>query len=217
MSPHSKKLAFTLFAAIAVMLLSCETDRSKNEQFDSITVNAQPLAGTLQSLTIQGTDTLVQAWAHGPARVNLLLAGDIVATGTSDGNGSFNLNLPANIAGSYLSALATLSGMVGGEVDYAPKSVRLLQGFSLMIKYSTGTDSSIIFPTWHAFQNGIEKKYNYLLFDEDGLFQGTTKTGIQYDWSFVRGWNLVENNFRHDTLISSKTIATAPSKANWTN
>jgi hypothetical protein len=221
-----KKILFLctiLVSAIAALLSGCSKENG-NTEFPDVTASELPVSGNLRyhyTLLPSGTDTVVD-WSFGPATLKvsfgdtLVIASAIVST-----TGSFQLVLPASIPGHYFSSMSGLASHQGGTVIATPETIRFMRTLQFKVDYTQGGTAKSMLVNLYKLKAdfSVDKSYHYNFYDSDGTFAGTGATGNIYNWSFTKGWGMVESlvitpGFAAYNSISVNTVAAG---AVWVN
>ncbi len=220
-----KFLSFStiLVFALAALLYGCSKENG-NAEFPDVTANENPVSGNLKhhyTLLPSGRDTVVD-WPFGAAILEvsfgdtLLIASAIVTT-----TGSFQLVLPASIPGYYFSSMSGLASHQGGAVKATPETLRFMRTLQFKVHYTQGGTAKSMLVNLYKLKTdfSVDKSYHYNFCDSEGTFAGTGATGNVYNWSFTKGWGLVESYIINPGFqaYNSKSVSSAAAGAVWVN
>lgn len=217
-----KNLLIIILAFIGLFMVSCERDSSKNEEYPDITTDNMVLKGTLKNRIKVNSDYVLEAWKYGIADIKMIVGNnDVLSKGSVKADGTFELTIPGTLTGKYFFGLTSLKLSEGGSVIANPETVRVFNSFYLKVRYLDGKDSATMYPQLHSFTSDFipDRLYTLYCFDKEGSFNGTSKKGNTYDWSFGKGWQWIESGPQgaSTTLYESRTIESIPSNTYWTN
>lgn len=222
-----KKLFSLTTAMLLVTILALQSGCVKdgdNTEFPDVTASADTINGILKYRFTDTSGIKVADWHFGTATIQALEGGyDVIATATVDTNGAFSLILPATLAGSYFTSLAEEASLQGGTITATPETVRFAGSTQFKVEYSeNGTGKSMMVRQYTLkADKTADKIYYYNFYDMDGTFMGTGSgiTGNKFNWTFTKGWGMVENYYvsTTSTAIDSKSVSAASPNALWLN
>lgn len=215
-------LLFTFIPLLSVWLFTGCTKENTNNEYPDVTVDTVSISGIMKYKRSGSSGPEVVAWPFGEAVFDMKSGSmQVLATGTVLADGTFTLELPEKVSGSLLVALSSVTDAQGGNLEANPNTVRILSTIMFTVQYSENGVSKTLFPTLHTLNPDISvnKTYYYNLYDADGTFKGKGDGGNSYDWTFVKGWGLVES-YITDTIsgaFNSISVTEAPVEAFWSN
>jgi len=220
-----KKLPeFNVSAILFVVMLStgsCTKDDGTNNQYPDVTANADTIFGTVKFKPATGTNAIVN-WPFGAATFKVIAGtNDILASATVNTDGTFMLILPATVSGSYFGSLSEIAVNQGGTIKATPETVRFLSTLLYKVDYNDNGTPNSMYANLYTLKTdfSIDKSYFYNFYDSDGTFTGTGTNGNVYNWTFVKGWGMVESYVISSAsdAFNSKSVKAAPANAVWVN
>ncbi|MEI8045777.1 MAG: hypothetical protein WCI92_00250 [Bacteroidota bacterium] len=214
--------AAILVLTLALVQTACTKDSGTNNEYPNVTANADTVNGILKFRQTDTAGITLLTWPFGPAMIKALVGEtDELASATVNADGTFQLVLPASVPGKYLSSLAGEACRQGGSLKATPVTVRFLDNIQYKVEYvNNGTPTSFI-AGLHTLKTdmSIDKSYFFNFYDLDGVFQGTGTAGNTYNWTFTKGWGMVESYKISATSSSmnSRSVSSIPSYAVWVN
>ena len=191
----------------------------KDEPLPDVTASAITINGTVKLKETDANGTQLIKWHYGPAMIR---AGKLAnAALTSDGN--FTLILPATIKGSDFITMDGFSAIQGGTCVAAPSTTNFAGSVEFIVDY---TDNGVaknmpVGQYLYVLSNNmpvISRSYTYNFYDRDGTFKGNSDFAKTYDWTFSKGWGMIESYYSSAaSAYSSKSVILVPSEAVWTN
>jgi hypothetical protein len=210
-----------LLTSIVISQSGCLKDQVA-EQYPDATATADTVNGTvkLKQTDIYGTN--VVSWKFGEATISAIAAGtDVIATAKVNADGTFALVLPATIPGIYFSYLADAAYKQGGTIKVTPDAVRLFGNTTFNVDYTDKglAKSMVISLATLNTDLSVNRKYYFNFYDLDGTFIGKGSSGNVFNWTFTKGWGIVESYITNSTsnIINSKSVIAAPTTAVWLN
>jgi len=214
----------TLNLLLASLLLSIIILQSgcleKNEEYPDVTAVADTIFGTVKYRQTDTADLI--AWPFGTATFKAIVGlDDVLASATINSDGTFMLILPGTVQGVYLSSLADVSDRQGGTIVVSPETIRFLETIQYKVEYTDNGKANSFTTNLYTFKTDktVDKSYFFNFYDLDGSFIGSGTTGNVFNWTFTKGWGLIENavNVSNSNAINSKSISAIPSNAVWVN
>lgn len=217
-------LSLFLLLMTMVALQSGCIKEGDNTEYPDVTASADTINGILKYKQTDTSGINVVDWPFATATIKALEgAAAEIATATVNADGSFKLVLPATLLGSYFISLAEVAAQQGGTITASPETVRLAGSTQFEVEYTdNGTAKSMRFSfcTLKA-DKSVDKLYFYNFYDMDGTFigKGSGTAGNNFNWTFTKGWGLVENYTVNATTgaIDSKSVNAALPNAIWVN
>lgn len=209
--------------ALVIIQSGCRKDGG-NTEYPDVTANTDTINGTLKYWRTDTTVSQIINWPYGTAVIKAMVAGsDEIAVGTVNADGTFSLILPATVSGFYFNSLAEIAAQQGGTIKATPETVRFQGSTSFKVEYTEGGKAKSFEVGLHTFKTdlSVEKTYYYNFYDSDGTFKGTGSGTYAntFNWTFTKGWGLVETSFKSNTstAINSVTIGSPAQNAIWVN
>ena len=214
--------AVFLMLTLSLLQIACTKDSGTNNEYPNVTANADTVHGIIKFRQTDTTGTTLLNWPFGPAMIRaLVVETDELASATVNADGTFQLVLPASVPGKHLSSLAGEASSQGGSLKATPETIRFLDNIQYKVEYvNNGTPTSFI-AGLHTLKTdmSIDKSYFFNFYDLDGIFQGTGTAGNTYNWTFTKGWGMVESYKISSTssAMNSGSVSSIPSNALWMN
>lgn len=217
-----------LILPIALILLSIVLfqsgclDQYSNDQYPDVVANPYTINGVVKYKQTDINGTSLVDWKFGEATLNAVVNGNVViATSKMDADGTFSLELPSTIPGTYFNSLSAIALQQGGTIKATPDEVRLFGSTQFKIEYSDLEKPKSIFVSLAKLNPNmtVNRSYFFNFYDLDGTFKGIGTSGNVFDWTFTKGWGLVESYITNatTTTFNSKSITAIPSGAVWAN
>jgi len=212
----------TIALTMIVSLLFTACVKEENNEFPDVTATNDTIYGTLKYKQPQSTGGIIVAWPYGAATFKVIAdSSEVIASAPVNADGTFTVVLPGTMSGSFLSSLAHIAQSQGGTVAAAPNTTRFLSALQYKVEYSFDGNSEVISTNLYTLKsdNSIEKSYFYNFYDSDGTFAGTSYVGNIFNWTFAKGWGMVESNTTNSTTytFNSNSISVLPPAAVWVN
>jgi hypothetical protein len=212
-----------LLMTMVALQSGCVKDGDNNE-YPDVTASADTINGIVKYRQIDTSGTNVVDWKFGLATIKAIENGSgEIATAKVNADGSFMLILPATLLGTYFVSLADVAAQQGGTITATPETVRLAGSTQFEVEYTdNGTAKSMLISlcTLKA-DKSVDKSYFYNFYDSDGTFigKGSGTAGNNFNWTFTKGWGLVENYTIGSTsnAMDSKSVNAALPNAIWVN
>ena len=217
-----KKLILISTAACLIITPLFFNGCLKDTKYPDIIAANDTIHGTLKYKQTDAEGGNIVAWPYGSA-VFKAVAGssDEIASAAVNADGTFTLVLPGTLWGGYLGNLTDVSNYQGGTLKATPSSVRFLSTIMYRVDYKDNGSAKTILTNLYTLKanNSVDKSYFYNFYDSDGTFAGTTSAGNVFNWSFKKGWGMVESYITNASLslFSTKSVSTVPSNAVWVN
>ena len=215
-------IASTLITFVIIQN-GCRKDGG-NTEYPDVTANTDTINGTLKCWRTDTTVSQIINWHFGIAVIKAMVAGsDEIAVGTVNADGTFSLILPATVSGIYFNSLAEIASLQGGSIKATPETVRFQGSTSFKVEYTESGKAKSFEVGLHTFKTdlSVEKTYYYNFYDSDGTFKGTGSGTYAntFNWTFTKGWGLVETSFKSNTstAINSVTVSSPTQNAIWIN
>jgi hypothetical protein len=129
--------------------------------------------------------------------------------------------LPATVGGIYFSKLADIAYQQGGTIKATPAEIRFLGTIQFKVEYTDNDKAKSIFVNLSTLKTdlSVNRSYYYNFYDLDGTFTGTGTSGNKFNWTFIKGWGIVESFITNTTsnAIDSRSVTSAPVEAIWVN
>jgi hypothetical protein len=221
LTTKSVNISVTIVCAI-VLWASCS--KIRNTEYPEIATVSDTITGLLKYSKSVTSETPVINWPFGIADIEVYAGDDVenyLTHAEVSATGNFTLVLPASVKGSYLSSLQGQAERLGGTTLSTPQTLRVLPGLRFKVNYvKDGTTQSIfVNPFKLSSDSKVDKAYYYYFFDGEGQFTGNDTLNNEYYWSFVKGWQIIENQkIENQTgVFSSTTIDAVPENVVWVN
>ncbi len=213
-------LSLTLMLIIFVALQSgCKKD---NNEYADVIATADTIHGTLKYKQTDTAGTKVIGWPFGTATFKVITGiSDVLASGVVNADGTFVVVLPGKLSGAYFSSLADEAARQSGTVKAAPETIRFMNAIQFMVDYTDKGNPESLFVNLYTLKSDftVEKSFFYNFYDLDGTFTGTSYSGNIFNWTFTKGWGMVESYKINPTsdAFNSKSVIQAPAEAAWVN
>lgn len=218
----------TVSLPIAFILISVVISQSgclkssTADQYPAATATADTIKGIVQFKQTDINGTSLVSWKFGEANISAVSGGtNVFATSKVQADGSFELILPATIPGAYFSNFSDIVYTQGGTLKVTPETVRLFGStqFKVDYTYNGKARSMIISLATLKTDFTVNRTYYFNFYDSNGTFSGKSTSGNVFNWTFTKGWGLVESYLTNISsgLFNSKSVSAAPENAVWTN
>lgn len=209
-----------LLILIVVLQTGCFKD--ENTAYADVTASADTIVGLLKYKQVVDNVTTVVAWPYGNATIKAVDPGNnVMASASVNTDGTFRLILPATLKGNYFISLAYVINEQGGTLKATPEDIKMLGTTQYKVEYSdNGVAKSFMVNLYKLnLNNTIYRSYYYNFYDQNGTFTGKGTAGNVFNWSFVKGWGIVESYVTNSSTgaFNSKSVANVPSGAIWVN
>jgi len=210
-----------MMSAFLVLQAGCGEDNENNQNPD-VTASTDTISGVLKYRTTEGTVITLADWPFGPGMLRVVIGGENVASTALQSDGNFTVILPGTVKGSNFTNLSDFTITYGGTVKATPETAMYVGTTQFIVDY---TENSIaknmtISEVVLNHNNTIYRNYYHYFYDGDGSLSGTGTAGNTFNWVFSKGWGTVESYMSTTTppyVISSKSVAAAPTNAVWIN
>jgi hypothetical protein len=214
------QLILLLAAFLLPFLISCS--KETNNEYPDVTAAADTIRGTLKYRTTTGGVQQIANWPFGVSTFKVIVgAQELLASGNIDTLGSFTVVLPASISGVYLMSLQTLADQLKGNLTVTPQTLRFLGSIQYVVEYTDNGEKKNLPVNLYTLKadKTADRSYFYNFYDLDGSFKGNSMNLMRFNWTFAKGWGMVENyKFRADSdSVQSTSVASAPATAVWVN
>jgi len=208
-----------LLITIVVLQSGC---LKENTEYPDVTATTDTIYGTLKYRQTDTAGTTVIDWPFGPATFKAIIGlNDVLSSATVNADGTFMLILPEKVSGSYFSSLTDISDSQGGTIVTTPETIRFLGTIQYKVEYVDKGKDATITTNLHTLKadHSVDKSYFYNFYDMDGSFIGTGSTGNIFNWTFIKGWGIVETYVISSAseAINSKSVSDVPADAVWVN
>lgn len=215
-------LALSIMLSAIILLQAGCTKESEDDQNPDVTASTDTISGVVKYKIVEGTIIKVFDWSFGPGMLRVVIGGETVANTALLSDGSFTVILPGTVKGINFTNLNDIAIIYGGTVKPTPQTAKYVGTTQFIVDY---TDNSVaknmtISQVMLNFNNSVYRNYYLYFYDGDGSVTGTGTAGNLFNWTFTKGWGMVETNMSTGTspyIISSKSVADAPVNAVWTN
>jgi len=220
-----KKLLNLSVALILISIVIFQSgclEKFSNDKYPDVVADTYTINGTLKYKQTDFDGTSLVDWSFGEATVSAVVNGNnVIASTLIEADGTFALVLPGTLPGAYFSSLSAIAAQQGGTIKATPDSVRLFGSTQFKVDY-TSLDkprSLYISLASHNADLTVNRTYFFNFYDRDGTFIGKGTAGNVFNWTFTKGWGLVESYITNATTktFNSKSITTIPSGAEWSN
>jgi len=212
-----------LFSSVLILQSGCKDEPSDNP-YPDVTAAYDTIYGTVKYKIVDTTGTRLTGWDFGPAIVRATVNGDNIATAALSSGGSFELILPETVTGSYFTSMVDYAQTLGGSVVVSPEILHYVSPVIFMVDYTDNGEAKSVEINQSTFvlisnKPVLNKSYAYNFYDQDGSFTGTDFYGNAFNWTFTKGWGIVESfiTSTSGTGTTSKSVNAAPVDAIWTN
>jgi hypothetical protein len=214
--------ASTMLLLIVALLQSGCLKDSQNKEYPDVTANADTIHGIVKLRQTDTSGIKIVNWKYGAAAIKAIVGGnEVIASATVNADGTFVLILPATVSGNYFSSLADLAVQQGGSIKATPETVRLHGSTQFKVEYTDNGKVKNMMVNLYTLDASlsIDKTYYYNFYDLDGTFSGTSATGNIFNWTFTKGWGLVESVKINSSsyAFDSKSVNSATPDAIWVN
>ncbi len=213
--------AVLLLFAVALFQGGCIKD-GNNAEYPAVTAANDTIYGILKFKQSTGGASEVVAWPFGVATFNAIVnTSEILATATVNADGSFMLVLPGTVAGGYFSSLANVATELGGSLKATPSTIRFIRVLHFEVQYHDNSVPKSFTPALNTLNTdlSVNKTYYFNFYDLDGSFAGTSSAGNIFNWTFTKGWGMVESSAigGSSSAFNSKSVSSAQEGAIWLN
>jgi len=214
-------LSALLMLFTVVLLSGCRKDNGTNSEYPEVTADPYTISDTLKYKQTDATGINIVDWPYGAATLNAIIGDSIVIASVAvNADGSFALVLPASVPGKYLSSLTAEAIWEGGSVVADPETVRYMDSIRYVVDLViNGLPYKMVVGLCLLKSDlTVEETYSFNFYDLPGTFIGTGTTGNVYNWTFTKGWGIIETgNIGSTTAYSSSWVTTIPVNAIWVN
>jgi hypothetical protein len=214
-------LAFTFaFLSILIIITQSGCKESGDTPLPDVTAAADTIHGNVKLKQVDANGIQLIDWHYGPAMVRA----DKLADAALTSNGTFTLVLPKTVAGSNFMSMTEYAGIQGGTCVAKPDNANFVDMITFMVDYSdndVAKTMEITLSKYELYNNKpvLSKSYFYNFYDRDGTFTGTSLYAKTFNWTFTKGWGMIEARVSSTTSyqVSSTSVNSAPADAIWTN
>jgi hypothetical protein len=220
-----KKLSILSSALILITIVILQSGCLKeftNNAYPDVTASADTIYGILKHKQTDINGTQIGQWHFGEAVINAVSGGnEVIASAVVEGDGTFMLILPETVSGLYFTSLADIATQQGGTVKATPETVKCLATTQFRVDYTDSGKAKSISVS-HTTRNAdlsVNRTYYYNFYDLDGTFTGKGISGSVFNWTYSKGWGMVESYITSTAAnaINSKSVKNAPANAVWSN
>jgi hypothetical protein len=208
------------FLAILIVILQGGCKEDTDTPLPDVTAAADTIYGTVKFKLVDANGIQLIDWHFGPAMVRA----DKLADAALTSNGSFTLILPKTVAGSNFMGMSEYAGIQGGTCVATPNNANFVDMITFMVDYTDNGEAKsmeITLSKFELYNNKpvLSKSYFYNFYDRDGTFTGTSLYAKTFDWTFSKGWGMIEAGVSSTSSyqVSSTSVNSAPADAIWTN
>jgi hypothetical protein len=220
----NKLLSLTVVALLFVFTVSQSSCTKSTDVtlYPDVTASADTINGTLKVRKVVDGATTLESWSFGTAVIKAVeLGNDITSSATVNADGTFKLILPATVKGNYFISLSDVAASQGGTLKATPEDVKVLGTTQYKVDYTDNgkAKSMMVYLYTLNANNTVNRTYYYNFYDVDGTFTGKGTAGNVFNWSFVKGWGIVESYIisSGSDAFNSRSVKSAASGAVWTN
>ncbi len=212
----------TLVFMVLASLIFGGCVKEENNQYPDVVATSDTISGILKYKQSDAEGGKIVAWPYGEATLKVIVGStEVIASAQVNTEGSFTFILPGTLSGGYLSSLADEAFSQGGTVESTPNTVRFLSAIQYKVEYSKNGIASSVNANLYKLKadNSIEKSYFFNFYDMDGTFTGTATYGNVFNWTFSKGWGIVESYVISTTgnAFNSKSVNAIPAGTVWVN
>ena len=207
--------------SIVIFQSGCLNEKAK-DQYPDVTATAFTVNGTVKLKLTDINGTNLVNWKFGEAVISAIAGGsDVIATSKVEADGTFVLVLPATVSGIYFSNLSNIVYQQGGTIKVTPETVRLFGSTQFKVDYTDKGIAKSIFIGLSTLKTDLSVNHTFYFnfYDADGTFIGKGTAGNVFNWTFTKGWGIVESYVTNTTtnIFNSKSVTVAPDNAVWVN
>lgn len=211
----------TTLISFAFLQSGCFKDLTNN-QYPDVTATKYTITGAVQRRETDTDGTKLVPWHSGAGTISAVVNGiDAIATANMEADGGFVLELPATIPGTYFSSLSAIATQQGGTIKATPEEVRLFGSTQFRVDYTENEKAKTIYITLATLNTdlSVNRSYFFNFYDLDGSFIGKGTDGNVFNWTFTKGWGMVESYITNNTtkIFNSRSVSAAPANAIWAN
>jgi hypothetical protein len=212
-------LSIMLFT-IATMQSGCNDD-PKNDQFPDVTASSDTIYGILKYKQVDSTGNKLLNWKFGPGIIRVVIGEETVYTSALQSDGNFMVILPATIPGNSFTSLSDIAITYGGTIKVTPETARYFKSAHFLVDYTDNGTAKHMVINQAVLNSNISayRNYFYYFYENEGSVLGTGTAGNVFNWTFIKGWGMVESEMSTDAtyIIRSKSVNSAPAYAVWIN
>jgi hypothetical protein len=208
------------FLAILILIVQSGCKENTDTPLPDVTAAADTIYGTVKFKLVDANGIQLIDWHYGPAMVRAGKLADAALTS----KGTFTLILPKTVAGSNFMSMSEYAGIQGGTCVATPGNANFVDMITFMVDYSDNgvvKTMEITLSKYELYNNKpvLSKSYFYYFYDRDGTFTGTSLYAKTFNWTFSKGWGMIEARVSSTTSyqVSSTSVNSAPADAIWTN
>lgn len=221
-----KKLLKSSVAVILISLVIFQSgclDKFSNDQYPDVVADTYTINGSVKYKQTDINGTSLAEWSFGEATLSAVVNGNnVIASTKMEADGTFALILPGTLPGTYFNSLSAIATQQGGTIKATPDAVRLFGSTQFKVDYTDNigkAKSMYVSLASHNADLTVNRSYYFNFYDLDGTFIGKGTAGNVFNWTFTKGWGLVESYITNATTktFNSKSITAIPSSAEWSN
>jgi hypothetical protein len=130
--------------------------------------------------------------------------------------------VPGTVTGNNFTNLNDISITYGGSVKATPETAKYVGTTQFIVDYTENSTAKnmVISEVVLNHNNTIYRNYYHYFYDGEGSLLGTGTAGNTFNWTFTKGWGMVESYMSTTAtpyVVSSKSVATVPANAVWIN
>lgn len=209
-----------ILISIAILQTGCLDQTT--DQFPDVTATAYSISGVVKYKMTDVDGTKLVNWQFGEGTVSAVVVGNTVMASTKlESDGTFVLELPASIPGTYFNSLSAIAAQQGGTIAATPEAVRLFGSTQFKVDYTSLGKPKSMYISLATLNTdfSVNRSYFFNFYDLDGTFIGKGTSGNVFNWTFTKGWGMVESYITNatTTTFNSRSITAAPANAVWAN
>lgn len=215
-------LSLTLMLLTFGVLQSGCLKELTNDPYPDVTASTYTFTGVVKHKETDINGTKLVDWHYGEAVIKAIVTeNDVICTAKVDADGTFTLVLPATVPGTYFNSLSAIATQQGGTIVASPGEVKLFGSTQFKVDYTDLGKAKSIYIKLSTLNTDltVNRSYFFNFYDLDGSFIGNGSEGNVFNWTFTKGWGLVESYITNSSkqIFNSKSITTVPSNAVWSN
>jgi len=216
-------LTFVILSLVVIILQTACTKATDETPYPDVTASADTISGLLKYRKVVDGITTVVSWPYGTAAIKAVdVGGDVMASATVNADGTFILILPATVKGNYFISLTSdVAAIQGGTLKATPEDVMLLGTTQYKVEFTDNGMAKSMMVNLYTLNanNTVNRTYYYNFYDQDGSFTGKGTSGNVFNWSFLKGWGIVESYIisSGSAAFNSRSVANSPANAVWVN
>ena len=209
-----------ILSAILLTQSGCNTDE-ENDPNPDVTAGTYTISGTLKYKQTNTSGTKLVDWPFGPGMLRAIIGGKNVAVEALQSDGKFTVILPGTVSGNEFTSLSDFAVIYGGTVNVTPETAKYVSSTHFMVDYTENNVAKSLDVSQVIFNNNFTtyRNYFYYFYDNQGTLTGEGTSGSTFNWTFTKGWGMVESDMSSDMtyIVSSKSVNAASENAVWSN